>query len=146
MPIFSETADIATNRRSARRKLDEEADFVVINSNITFRQIFETVELVETCVRAPPEIIEATRRILTAERFDSVAMTVRDTVFYTVGCNRILLFTNVRGGRGRTLFVFQCVFEGCPAFLDIRMFSGVDLMKWVFTGVSRSHSFAVFPP
>ena len=146
MPIISETADITTNRRNARRKLDEEPDFVVINSNVTFRQIFETVELVETYVRAPPEIIEATRRILTAERFDSVATTVRDSVFYTVGCNRIPLFANSRGGRGRTLFEFQCVFGGCPAFLDVRMFSGVDMVKWVVTGVSHSHSFVVFPP
>ena len=145
MPIISNTADIATNRQMARRILDEEPDFVVVDSNITFRQTFETVELVETYVRAPPEIVEASRKILTAERFDSVARTVRDTVFYSVGCNRVPLFTNVRGGRGRTLYEFQCVFEGCPAFLDVRMFSGVDMVKWVVTGVSHSHSFLAFP-
>ena len=146
MSIISNTANITTNRQMARRILDEEPDFIVVDSKVAFRQTFETVELVETYVRAPPEIVDATRKILTAERFDSVARTVRDSVFYSVGCNRVPLFANVRGGRGRTLYEFQCVFEGCPAFLDVRMFSGVDMVKWVVTGVSHSHSFSVFPP
>ena len=42
-------------------------------------------------------------------------------------------------------FLNSGVFEGCPAFLDIRMFSGVDMVKWVVTGVSHCHSFDVFP-
>lgn len=146
MPIVTNAANITTTRQIARRKLDDEADFVVVDSNIAFRQTFETVELVETYVRAPREIVEATRKILTAERFDSVAKTVRDLIFYSVGCNRIPLFTNVRGGRGRTLFEFQCVFDGCPAFLDVRLFSGVDIVKWVVMGISHSHPFDVFPP
>ena len=61
--------------------------------------------------RAPPEIIEATRKILTAEIRGSVPKAVRDSIFFSVGCNRIPLFTNVRSGRGRTLFEFECVFE-----------------------------------
>ena len=146
MPIVTNAANITTTRQIARRKLDDEGDFVVVDSNIAFRQTFETVELVETYVHAPREIVEATRKILTAERFDSVARTVLDTIFYSVGCNRIPLFTNVRGGCGRTLFEFQCVFAGCPAFLDVRMFSGVDMVKWVVTGISHSHPFDVFPP
>ena len=85
-----------TNRQMARRIIDEEPDFVVVDSKVTFRQTFATVELVETFFRALHEIVEETRKILTAERFDSVARTVRDTVFYSVGCNRVQLFTNVR--------------------------------------------------
>ena len=146
MPIVTNAADITTTRQIARRKLDDETDFVVVDSDITFRQTFETVELVETYIHAPREIVEATRKILTAERFDSVAKTVRHMILYSVGCNRIPLFANVRSGRGRTLFEFQCVFDGCPAFLDVRLFSGVDIVKWVVTGISHSHSFDVFPP
>ena len=140
------STDVATIRRDIRSRLDSESDFVVVESNVTFSQTFEMVELAETYVRAPPEIIAATQKILTAERIDSVAKTVRDLVFYSVGRSVVPLFTNVRGGRGRTLFEFQCVFEDCPAFLDVRMFSGVDMVKWVLSGVSHSHSFACFLP
>ena len=146
MPIVTNTDNITMTRQIVHRKLDDEADFVVSDSNIAFRQTFETVELAETYVRAPRKIVEATRTILTAERFDSGARTVRDLIFYSVGCNRIPLFTNVRGGCGRTLFETQCVFEGCPAFLDVRLFSGVDMVKWVVAGISHSHSFDAFPP
>ena len=145
MPVITQTADIKNTRHLVRRRLDDEPDFIVVESNVTFRQSFETVELVETYARAPPEIIEATRKILTAEIRGSVAVAVRDSIFFSVGRNMIPLFANVRSGRGRTLFEFECVFEGCSAFLDIRMFSGVEIVKWVLTGVSHTHAFEVFP-
>ena len=126
-----------------RRSLDDESDFVVCDSEVTFRQTFETVEFAETFSRAPPEIIEAARKVLTSERIDSLPKTVRETVHFSVGCNQIPLFASVSGGRGRSLFEFRCVFEGCSAFLDIRMFSGVAKAKWVVMGISHSHSFDV---
>ena len=61
MPVITQTADIKNTRHLVRRRLDDEPDFIVVDSNVTFRQSFETVELVETYARAPPEIIEATR-------------------------------------------------------------------------------------
>ena len=143
MPVITQAADIQNTRHIVRRRLDDEPDFTAVDSNVTFRQSFETVELVETYARAPLEIIEATRKILTAEIRVSVAMAVRDSIFFSVGCNRIPLFTNTRSGRGRTLFEFECVFEGCSAFLDIRLFSGVEIVKWALTGVSHTHSFVV---
>ena len=146
MPVTSNAADITTDRRVLRNKLDGESDLVVIDSKVAFRQTFETIELAETYSRAPHQIIEAARNILSAERLVSVTGTVRDTIFFTIGCNRVPLFANVSGGRGRTLFEFQCVFGGCSAFLVIRMFSGIDAVKWVVIGVSHSHSFTAFPP
>ena len=82
---------------------------------------------------------------MTAERNDSIATVVRDTVFFRVGCNNVPVFALVDGGRGRTLFEFRCVFDGCSSFLDIRFFSGADVIKWVIMGVSHSHTFSVFP-
>ena len=146
MPIVSNADDITTTRRMIRRSLDDESDFVVRDSGVTFRQTFETVEFAETFSRAPPEIIEAARKVLTSERIDSLPKTVRETVHFSVGCNQIPLFASVSGGRGRTLFEFRCVFEGCSAFLDIRMFSGVAKAKWVVMCKSHSHLFDVCCP
>ena len=109
MPIVSNADDIATTRRMILRSLDDESDFVVCDSEVTFLQTFETVEFAETFSRAPPEIIEAARMVLTSEKIDSLPKTVRETVHFSVGCNKIPLFVNVSGGRGRTLFEFRWV-------------------------------------
>ena len=138
--------DTTKRRVAARRRLDNIPDFSTVNSKIEFRQTFETLEDSETFTKAPNEIVQAARNILTSERLDSIAQTVRDAVFYQIGCNKIPLFALVSGGRGRTLFEFRCVFEGCTAFLDVRLFSGVDIIKWILMGVSHSHTFSVFPP
>ena len=130
---------------AARRRLDDTPDFVIDNSSVEFRQTFEILEDLETYTKAPPKIGEAARRVLTLERLDSIAQTIRDTVFFIVGCNKIPLFALVSGGRGRTLFQFRCIFEGCSAFLDVRLFAGADVVKWILMGVSHSHSFNVFP-
>ena len=143
MTVVSKPDDITATRRMIHRRLDDEADFVVCESEVTFRQTFETVELSETFSRAPPEIVDAARKVLTSERIDSLTRTVRETIRFSVGCNTIPLFANVSGGRGRTLFEFRCVFEGCSAFFDVRMFSGVDRAKWAVMGVSHCHSFCV---
>ena len=121
--------DTTERRKAARRRLDDTPDFSIVNSKVAFRQTFETLEDSETFARAPPEIIQAARCILTSERLDTIAQTVRDSVVFRIGCNVIPLFALVSGGRGRTLFEFRCVFEGCTAFLDVRLFSGVDTIK-----------------
>ena len=74
-------------RNQLRRKLDDLPDFVVEDSNIGFRQTFETVEAPETYCMTPPEIVQAARGIMTAERNDSIARVVRDSLFFRVGCN-----------------------------------------------------------
>ena len=89
MPIVSNADDITKTRRMIRRSLDDESDFIVCDSEVTFRQTFETIELAETFSRAPPEIIEAARKILTTERIDSLPKTVRESVRFSVGCNEI---------------------------------------------------------
>ena len=55
------------------------------------------------------------------------------------------MFSLVEGGRERTLFTFQCVYDMCSAFLEVRLFSGVYVVKWVMMGVSHSHDFTSFP-
>ena len=83
---------------------------------------------------------------MTAERNDSIARVVLDTLFFRVGCNVVPIFALVSGGRERTLFEFRCVFDGFSTFLDVRFFSAVDVIKWVILGISHSHTFSVFPP
>ena len=73
MPVITQAADIQNTRHLVRRRLDDEPDFFVVDSNVTFRQSFETVELAETYARALPEIVEAMRKIQTAEMRGSVA-------------------------------------------------------------------------
>ena len=138
--------DMTEKRKQLRRRLDDLPDFHVEDARITFRQTFETVEAAETHCPAPPEIVDAERGILKTERVDSIANVVRATIFFHVGCNTVPLYALVSGGRGRKLFEFRCVFEGCSSFLDIRFFSGVDVIKWVLMCVSHSHTFTVFPP
>ena len=130
---------------AARSRLDDMPDFSIDNAKIEFRQTFETLEDSETFTMAPPEIVQAARSILTSERLDSIAQTVRDAVFFQIGCNNVPLFSLVSGRRGRTLFEFRRVFEWCTAFLDVRLFSGVDIIKYILMGVSHCHSFTTFP-
>ena len=133
-------------RNQLRRKLDDMPDFIVQDSGLDFRQTFETLESPETYFMTPAEIINAARGIMTGERNDSIARVVRDTLFFRVGCNVVPIFALATGGLGRTLFEFRCVFDGCSAFLDVRFFPAVDIIKWVILGVSHSHTFSVFPP
>ena len=43
------------------------------------------------------------------------------------------------------LFVFRCVYDAFPAFLDVRKFAGADKLKRVIVWVSHHHDFSVFP-
>ena len=117
MRAGSQVDDITLARRLVRRRLADEPDFVATESGVAFHQTFETVETPETYVRAPPDVIEAVRRLLATDKIDSITKIVRESLFFTVGCNRIPLYANVDGGRGRTLFEFQCVFQGCSGFV-----------------------------
>ena len=144
MRAVSRDADVAIERKDVRSRLDAESDFIVLESNVTFRQSFQTIESIDTYFRTPPEIIDATRGILTSDNIRSIAKIVRDKVFFTIGCNKIPLFVNTSGGRGRTL-EFRRVFRGCSAFLDTRLFSGVNKIKWIAMGISHSRSLSVFP-
>ena len=89
MPIVSTPDDITTTRRLIRRRLDDETDIVVRDSQVTFRQTFETVELTETFFRAPQETVDAARKILTSEMIDSLPKTVRENINFSVGCNKV---------------------------------------------------------
>ena len=138
MRSCSQVDDITLARRLVRLRLDDEPDFVATESGITFHQTFETVETTETYVRAPPDVIEAARRLLTTDKIDSITKMVRESLFFTVGCNRIPLYANVDGGRGRTLIEFQCVFQGCSGFVFLLC---SQLRKWNDKGMFHSQSF-----
>ena len=122
MRAGSQVDDITLARRLVRRRLADEPDFVATESGVAFHQTFETVETPETYVRAPPDVIEAVRRLLATDKIDSITKIVRESLFFTVGCNRIPLYANVDGGRRRTHFEFQCVFRGCSGFLTTDAF------------------------
>ena len=134
-----------TRRMCARDRLERDRDFVVVGGKISFRQTFETVEADETFCRAPDDIINAGRRLLTFDVSSGISALVHNTVIVKIGCNNIPLFAMVCGGRGRALFSFKCVYSGCSAFMDIRVLPHVDVIKWVVMGVSHSHGFSTFP-
>ena len=138
-------SSVASRRADARARLDMESDFVVADGNVRFRQSFETIEDTETFSRAPDEVVEAARRLLTIDVARGLSAIVHDTIVVTIGCSRIPLFAMVCGGRGRTLFSFKCVYSECLAFLDVRTISNADVIKWVLMGVSHNHVFTTFP-
>ena len=108
-----------TRRMCARDRLDRDQDYVVVGGKISFRQTFETVEAEETFCRAPDDIINAGRRLLTLDVSSGISALVHNTVVVNIGCNNIPLFAMVCGGRGRALFSFRRVYSGCSAFIDI---------------------------
>ena len=93
------------NRRMCvRDRLDRDPDCVVIGGKISFRQTFETVEAAETFCRAPADVIDAGRRLLTLDIATGLSTLVHNTIVVKIGCNNIPLFAMVFGGRGRALF------------------------------------------
>ena len=144
-PIQVMTRVLAERRADARWRLDSEPDAVVSDGEVRFQHMFETVEDRETFYRAPADLVDAGRRLLTIDAADGVAAAVHNTVVARIGCNRIPIFAMVNGGRGRSLFTFKCVYQACPAFLDVRVLPCVDVVKWILTGVSHSHAFSSFP-
>ena len=119
--------------------------FVVAGGVVGFRQTFETVEASETFCRAPQNIVDAGRRLLELDVANGIATLVHNTVVVTIGCNNVPLFAIVRGSRGHTLFSFKCVYEGCTAFMDVRVLRHADVIKWIVMGISHNHGFSTFP-
>ena len=144
-----ETPDQQTTIREKRIKtrvaLDGLPDFSTNKFGIEFRQSFVTLKANETFFLAPEHLVESCRRLLTLELDVTVARLVHDNVTVRIGCNVVAPFALVSGGRDRSLFTFRCVYDACPAFLDVRKFAGADKLKWVIVGVSHCHDFSVFP-
>ena len=103
------------------------------------------IEADETFCTAPPDIIDAARRLLEFNLDQSLAKIVHDNVTLKIGGNRVPLFSMVSGGRSRTLYSFRCVFPHCSAFLDVRTLPDANCVKWVIMGISHNHVFATFP-
>ena len=141
---MTETA-IQQLRVSTIARLDSQSDFVVSTGGLGFRQTFETVEANETFCRAPQSIVDAGRRLLELDVANGIATLVHDTVVVTIGCNNVPLFAIVSGSRGHTLFSFKCVYEGCTAFMDVRILRNADVIKWIVMGISHNHGFSTFP-
>ena len=138
-------ADMASERKALRFELDALSDIVVNASSVSFRHDIRTLRAHETFCETPRDVMERTASLLDADIIDGVARTVHDTVTVAIGCNRVPLFALVEGGRARTLFTFRCVYDGCPAFMDIRTFVGQWRVKWIIVCISHTHSFDVFP-
>ena len=85
-------SSVASRRADARARLDMESDFVVADGNVRFRQSFETIEDTETFSRAPDEVVEAARRLLTIDVARGLSAIVHDTIVVTIGCSRIPLY------------------------------------------------------
>ena len=132
-------------RLHRRYLLDAAPDFVIDGGAIAFGKAFEVLEAPDTYARAPDDVIESARSLLEMDVVDTVAKMVHDTVTVRIGCCAVPVFALEDGGRGRTLFTFKCVYDNCPAFLDVRVFSAADRVKWVLMGVSHSHDFTFFP-
>ena len=137
--------DMASARKALRCELDALADIVVDASSVSFRHEIRTLRAPETFCETPRDVMARTESLLDADITDGVARTVHDTVTVAIGCNRVPLFAVVEGGRARTLFTFRCVYDGCPAFMDIRTFVAQWGVKWIIVCVSHAHSFDVFP-
>ena len=123
------TSAFSSRRAEARARLDHASDFVVEDGNVSFRQSFETVEDSETVFRAPDDVVDAGRRLLTIDVARGLSAIVHDTIVVEIGFSRVPLFAMVSSGRGRTLFSFKCVYSGCVAFLDVRTFPSADVIK-----------------
>ena len=128
-----ETPDQQTTIREKRTKtrvaLDGLPDFSTNKFGIEFRQSFVALEAGETFFFAPEHLVESCRRLLTLELDVTVARLVHDNVTVRIGCNVVARFALVSGGRDRSLFTFRCVYDACPAFLDVMKFAGIDKMK-----------------
>ena len=133
-------ADMASERKALRFELDALSDIVVNASSVSFRHEIRTLRAHETFCETPRDVMERTASLLDADIIDGVARTVHDTVTVAIGCNRVPLFALVEGGRARTLFTFRCVYDGCPAFMDIRTFVGQWRVKWIIVCISHTHA------
>ena len=133
-----------TKRIKLRIELDATPDFVSANG-VVFKQHFVTVRFDESYNDASDETVASVRRLLELPVYDTLASMMRTHVTFNVGSNRVPLFGLRSGGNDRTLFSFGCVFKHCPAFADVRLFRGVERIKWIVLGITHTHDFAVFP-
>ena len=92
-----------------RNALDQQSDFVNEGMKISFRHTLETLEANESFCLAPPDIVDAARRILTFDLDRSLSRIVHDNVTMKIGGNRVPLFAMVRGSFAHTLLVSMCV-------------------------------------
>ena len=132
-------------RRQMRNFLDQMPDYIINGKNVSLRKEFHTVHAEETFCETPSVVVERAKTLLDDTLVETVARTVHERVFFEIGCCHIPLFSLVMGGRERSLFTFRCVFDKCSAFLDVRLFSAINAVKWVVMGVSHSHNFSTFP-
>lgn len=144
MAVVCETA-MRFARAAARDELDRLSDIVIEGNELRLRRELMVIEAQEVYVQMPQRIVDCLRGLFTKEIVGSVAQMVHDNVIIEIGCSRVPLFSLVSGGCGRTLFTFRCVYQCCPAFLEIRLFSGVYSIKWIMTSNSHCHGFDVFP-
>ena len=116
-------------RLHRRNLLDAEPDFVIDGSSITFNKAFDVWRPPDTYARAPDDVVKSARSILEMDVVDTIPKIVHDAVTVGIGCCAVPLFALENGGRGRTLFTFKCVYENCPAFLDVRVFAAADKVR-----------------
>ena len=128
-----------------RNLLDENPNFVVDNCLITRVHHFVTLKTADSFLNAPDNIIQSAVELVTSHVDTTVAATVRESLNFKIGSCIIPLFALVSGGSGRSLFTFKCVFESCPAFVDIRTLDFAGQIKWLVMGISHSHDFSHFP-
>ena len=122
---MAEKAELETSRAACRVELDKMPDFTTEGNQLRFSRAFVALPAAESYCDAPKEVVDAARSLLDADLVDTVAKAVHDAVTITIGANVLPLFRLVSGGRGRTLFVFRCVYDGCSSFLEARRFWGL---------------------
>ena len=136
--------DSTTKRIKLRNELDAAPDFDVSFGGVVFRQHFVTVRFDESYNDVSDETVASVRRLLDIPVYDSLASMMPTHVTFNVGSNRIPPFALLSRGNDRTLFSFGCVFKHCPAFADVRLFRGVERIKWIVLGITHTHDFAAF--
>ena len=119
-----------------RISLDQMPDYIINGKNVSLRKEFHTIHAEEAFCETPSVVVERAKTLLDDTLVDTVARTVHERVFFEIGCSHIPLFSLVMGGRERSLFSFRCVFDMCSAFLEVRLFSAINAVKWVIMGVS----------
>ena len=143
-PSVSSIDDLFEKRRSHRNMLDGFPNFEIDSGVVTHIRHCVTLETAESFPNAPDDIHSAV--VLVSRRIDTaVVATVTESLNFKIGSCVIPVFALVSGGRGRSLFTFKCLFESCPAFLDIRTLDLGEQIKGMAMGISHSHDFSVFP-
>ena len=125
----SSIGDIFEKRRVLRNMLDGFPNFEIDNGVVTHIRHFATLETADSFLNAPDDIIQSAIALVSRRIDTTVAATVRESLNFKIGSCVIPVFALVSGGTGRSLFTFKCVFESCPAFLDIRTLDFCEQIK-----------------